>query len=94
MRVYLNGSDDENNRPGVMQHRAIDELQERLALTLKAYISVKRSGPEKKLLFPKIMACLTEMRTMNEEHTKQVLQIQDIQPEMSPLLLEIVSKQC
>ncbi|KAM9486189.1 nuclear receptor subfamily 1 group I member 2 [Clarias gariepinus] len=82
------------DRPGVTQHREIDEFQEILALTLKNYISVKRSGPEKQLLFPKIMACLTEMRTMNEEHTKQVLQIQDIQPEMSPLILEIVSRQC
>uniref|UniRef100_A0A672RTP3 Uncharacterized protein n=1 Tax=Sinocyclocheilus grahami TaxID=75366 RepID=A0A672RTP3_SINGR len=44
------------------------------------------------LLFPKIMACLTEMRSMNEEYTKQVLKIQDIQPEASPLLLEIISK--
>ncbi|XP_058247788.1 nuclear receptor subfamily 1 group I member 2 isoform X2 [Hemibagrus wyckioides] len=82
------------DRPGVTQHREVDELQERFALTLKTYISAKRSGPEKQLLFPKIMACLTEMRTMNEEHTKQVLQIQDIQPEISPLLLEIVSRQC
>ncbi|XP_046701533.1 nuclear receptor subfamily 1 group I member 2 [Silurus meridionalis] len=82
------------DRPGVTQHRVIDELQEIFAITLKTYISVKRSGPEKQLLFPKIMACLTEMRTMNEEHTKQVLQIQDIQPEMSPLVLEIVSRPC
>ncbi|MCI4378723.1 hypothetical protein PGIGA_G00219120 [Pangasianodon gigas] len=82
------------DRPGVTQHKVIDELQEIFALTLKTYISVKRSGPEKQLLFPKIMACLTEMRTMNEEHTKQVLQIQDIQPEISPLILEIVSRQC
>ncbi|GAA6066016.1 nuclear receptor subfamily 1 group I member 2 isoform X1 [Tachysurus ichikawai] len=76
-----------------MEHKVIDELQERFALTLKAYISVNRSGQERQLLFPKIMACLTEMRSMNEEHTKQVLQIQDIQPEMSPLILEIVSRQ-
>ncbi|KAK3543484.1 hypothetical protein QTP70_023213, partial [Hemibagrus guttatus] len=59
------------DRPGVTQHRVVDELQERFALTLKTYISMKRTGPEKQLLFPKIMACLTEMRTMNEEHTKQ-----------------------
>jgi hypothetical protein len=34
------------------------------------------------------------MRTMNEEYTKQVLQIQDIQPGNSfdPLILEVVSK--
>lgn len=36
-----------SDRPGVTQHREVDELQERFALTLKTYISAKRSGPEK-----------------------------------------------
>lgn len=49
-------------------------------------------SPPASLLYPKIMACLTEMRSMNEEYTKQVLKIQDIQPDVSPLLLEIISK--
>lgn len=80
------------DRPGVTDHKVIDRNQETLALTLKTYIEAKRNGPEKHLLFPKIMACLTEMRSMNEEYTKQVLKIQDIQPEVSPLLLEIISK--
>ncbi|XP_036426650.1 nuclear receptor subfamily 1 group I member 2 isoform X2 [Colossoma macropomum] len=80
------------DRPGVTQHSVVDKYQEMLSLALKTYIETKRSGPEKYLLFPKIIACLTEMRTMNEEYTKQVLQIQDIQPEVSPLMLEIVSK--
>ncbi|XP_072541594.1 nuclear receptor subfamily 1 group I member 2 isoform X2 [Salminus brasiliensis] len=80
------------DRPGVTQHSVIDKNQEMLACTLKTYIESKRSGPEKYLLFPKIMACLTEMRTMNEEYTKQLHQIQDIQPEVSPLMLEIVSQ--
>ncbi|KAK7153786.1 hypothetical protein R3I94_007219 [Phoxinus phoxinus] len=80
------------DRPGVTHHNVVDRNQETLALTLKTYIEAKRAEPEKHLLYPKIMACLTEMRSMNEEYTKQVLKIQDIQPEMSPLLLEIISK--
>lgn len=45
------------------------------------------------LLYPKVMSCLTEMRTMNEEYSKQVLHIQDIQPDvLSPLIMEVVSK--
>uniref|UniRef100_A0A671N5J2 Nuclear receptor subfamily 1 group I member 2 n=1 Tax=Sinocyclocheilus anshuiensis TaxID=1608454 RepID=A0A671N5J2_9TELE len=80
------------DRPGVKHHSVIDRNQETLALTLKTYIEAKRTEPEKHLLFPKILACLTEMRSMNEEYTKQVLKIQDIQPEVSPLLLEIISK--
>ncbi|XP_029314999.1 nuclear receptor subfamily 1 group I member 2 isoform X1 [Cottoperca gobio] len=81
------------DRPGVQQHRVIDELHENLALTLKSWIDCKRTGPEKHLLYPKVMACLTEMRTMTEEYSKQVLQIQDIQPDIiSPLIMEMVSK--
>ncbi|XP_056611448.1 nuclear receptor subfamily 1 group I member 2 isoform X2 [Triplophysa dalaica] len=80
------------DRPGVTHHKVIDSNQETLALTLKTYIEAKRTEPEKHLLYPKIIGCLTEMRTMNEEYTKQVLKIQDIQPDISPLLLEIISK--
>ncbi|XP_036401105.1 nuclear receptor subfamily 1 group I member 2 isoform X1 [Megalops cyprinoides] len=80
------------DRPGVTQHSEIDRHQEMLALTLKTYIDTKRTSSERHLLYPKIMACLTEMRTMNEEYTKQVLQIQDIQPDVSPLILEVVRK--
>ncbi|XP_070770398.1 nuclear receptor subfamily 1 group I member 2 isoform X2 [Enoplosus armatus] len=82
-----------SDRPGVQQHSVIDELHENLALTLKTWIDCKRTGPEKHLLYPKVMACLTEMRTMTEEYSKQVLQIQDIQPDiLSPLIMEVVSK--
>ncbi|KAI2660455.1 Nuclear receptor subfamily 1 group I member 2 [Labeo rohita] len=82
------------DRPGVTHHSEIDRYQEIIAVALKTYIEAKRNDPEKHLLYPKIMACLTEMRTMNEEYTKQVLKIQDIQPDVSPLLLEIISKDC
>ncbi|KAI3356326.1 hypothetical protein L3Q82_017548, partial [Scortum barcoo] len=78
------------DRPGVQQHSMIDELHENLALALKTWIDSKRTGPEKHLLYPKVMACLTEMRTMNEEYSKQVMQIQDIEPDViSPLIMEM-----
>lgn len=80
------------DRVGVQNRDVVDALQERLALTLKTHIDTKRKGRDKHLLYPKVMACLTEMRSMNEEYTKQVLQIQDIQPDVSPLILEVVSK--
>ncbi|XP_029112608.1 nuclear receptor subfamily 1 group I member 2 isoform X6 [Scleropages formosus] len=84
--------DAARDRPGVTDSKTIDQLQEMLALTLKTYIESKRTSPKKHLLYPKIMGCLTEMRSMNEEYTKQVLQIQDIQPEVPPLMLEVFSK--
>ncbi|XP_063070715.1 nuclear receptor subfamily 1 group I member 2 [Engraulis encrasicolus] len=80
------------DRPGVTNRDVISHHQETLAITLLTYIESKRNEEDKHLLFPKIMACLTEMRTMNEEYSKQVLQIQDIQPEVSPLILEVISQ--
>uniref|UniRef100_A0A3P8RKY1 Nuclear receptor subfamily 1, group I, member 2 n=1 Tax=Amphiprion percula TaxID=161767 RepID=A0A3P8RKY1_AMPPE len=81
------------DRPGVQQHSVIDKVHENLALTLKTYIDCKRTGPKKHLLYPKVIACFTEMRTMTEEYSKQILQIQDIQPDtISPLIMEVVSK--
>uniref|UniRef100_A0A3B5MLW5 Nuclear receptor subfamily 1, group I, member 2 n=1 Tax=Xiphophorus couchianus TaxID=32473 RepID=A0A3B5MLW5_9TELE len=81
------------DRPGVQHHAAIDRVQENLAETLKAWIDCKKKGPKKHLLYPKMIACLTEMRTMTEEYSKQILQIQDVQPDtISPLIMEVVSK--
>ncbi|XP_075896106.1 nuclear receptor subfamily 1 group I member 2 isoform X2 [Nelusetta ayraudi] len=80
------------DRQGVQGYSAIDRLHENLALTLKTSIECKRSGPEKSLMFPKVVACLTELRTITEEYSKQVLQIQDIEPDViSPLIMEMVS---
>ncbi|KAK7939261.1 hypothetical protein WMY93_002587 [Mugilogobius chulae] len=76
------------DRPGVQQRSLIDQQQESLALTLQTYIDCKRKGSDKHLIFPKVLACLTEMRSMTEEYSKQVLQIQDIQPDISPLIME------
>ncbi|XP_070694236.1 nuclear receptor subfamily 1 group I member 2 [Pempheris klunzingeri] len=81
------------DRPDVQRHSVIDKLHENLAVTLKTWIDCKRTGPEKHLLYPKVMACLTELRTMTEEYSKQILHLQDIQPDdISPLMIEVVSK--
>uniref|UniRef100_A0A1A7XGC3 Nuclear receptor subfamily 1, group I, member 2 n=1 Tax=Iconisemion striatum TaxID=60296 RepID=A0A1A7XGC3_9TELE len=81
------------DRPGVQQHSAIDRVHEDLALALQTWIQCKRTDPTKHLLYPKIIACLTELRTMTEEYSKQILQIQDVQPDtISPLIMEVVSK--
>ncbi|CAN9497658.1 unnamed protein product [Ophioblennius macclurei] len=81
------------DRPGVLQHRVVDRIQENLALTLKTWIDCKRTDPEKHLRYPKVIACFTEMRTMTEEYSKQILKLQDMQPDtISPLIMEVVSK--
>ncbi|XP_029433742.1 nuclear receptor subfamily 1 group I member 2 isoform X2 [Rhinatrema bivittatum] len=80
------------DRPGIVHHHPIHQIQERTAVTLQAYIDIERQQPTSKVLFPKIMALLTEMRTMNNEFCKQVVQIQDIQPDVTPLMMEVFSR--
>ncbi|XP_043927437.1 nuclear receptor subfamily 1 group I member 2 isoform X2 [Protopterus annectens] len=79
------------DRPGVTEHQMVDKIQEELAIILKMYVDTKHTTPAKKFLFPRIMWILTELRTMNAEYTKQVLQIQDIQPDVTPLMMELFS---
>uniref|UniRef100_H3D8U6 Nuclear receptor subfamily 1, group I, member 2 n=1 Tax=Tetraodon nigroviridis TaxID=99883 RepID=H3D8U6_TETNG len=81
------------DRSGVQEHGVIDRIHENMALTLKTRIDSKRTGPEKRMLYPKVLACLTEMRTLTQEYSKQILQIQDIQPNvMPPLMVEMISR--
>ncbi|KAM8977233.1 nuclear receptor subfamily 1 group I member 2 [Pelodytes ibericus] len=81
------------DRPGVCNNQIIDELQEHFALTLTAYIESERSpSPKNRFLFAKIMECLTELRSMNDEHSKQLLHIWDVQPDSTPLMREVFSK--
>lgn len=81
-----------SDRPGVTDRENIDRIQEHLALTLMSHIEAERQSQEYRFLFAKIMECLTEMRTVSDEHSKQVLHIWDIQPGYTPLLLEVFSK--
>uniref|UniRef100_A0A8C8ZQP9 Nuclear receptor subfamily 1 group I member 2 n=1 Tax=Prolemur simus TaxID=1328070 RepID=A0A8C8ZQP9_PROSS len=79
------------DRPGVMQRAVIDQLQERFAITLKAYIECCRPQPAHRFLFLKIMAMLTELRSINAQHTQKLLRIQDIHPFATPLMQELFS---
>ncbi|XP_068925997.1 nuclear receptor subfamily 1 group I member 2 [Petaurus breviceps papuanus] len=77
------------DRPGVIQHCVVDQLQQRFTLALKAYIECKRPQPENRFLFLKIIAILTELRSINAQHTKQLLKIEDIHPFATPLMREL-----
>ncbi|CAH6792326.1 nuclear receptor subfamily 1 group I member 2 isoform X1 [Phodopus roborovskii] len=80
-----------SDRPGVVQRGAVDQLQERFALTLKAYIECCRPYPAHRFLFMKIMAVLTELRSINAQQTQQLLRIQDTHPFVTPLMQELFS---
>ncbi|XP_012663864.1 nuclear receptor subfamily 1 group I member 2 [Otolemur garnettii] len=79
------------DRPGVVQRRVVDQLQEQFAITLKAYIECCRPQPAHRFLFLKIMAMLTELRSINAQHTQRLLRIQDIHPFATPLMQELFS---
>uniref|UniRef100_A0A4W3GEX6 Nuclear receptor subfamily 1, group I, member 2 n=1 Tax=Callorhinchus milii TaxID=7868 RepID=A0A4W3GEX6_CALMI len=66
-------------------NKAIELIQEKVAMTLKrnnVHLSFR-------FLFPKIMLILTELRTLSAENNRQILEIQNIQPDVTPLMLEI-----
>ncbi|XP_035874035.1 nuclear receptor subfamily 1 group I member 2 isoform X1 [Phyllostomus discolor] len=79
------------DRPGVEQRSVVDQLQERFAIALKAYIECNRPQPGHRFLFLKIMAMLTELRSINAQHTQRLLRIHDIHPFATPLMQELFS---
>lgn len=79
------------DRPGVVQRSVVDQLQERFAIALKAYIEYNRPQPAHRFLFLKVMATLTELRSISAQHTQRLLRIQDIHPFATPLMCELFS---
>lgn len=78
------------DRPGVQDHRHIEKLQDHLSETLQAYIRVNHPGG--RLLYAKMIQKLADLRSLNEEHSKQYRSL-SFQPEhsmqLTPLVLEV-----
>ncbi|XP_062870962.1 vitamin D3 receptor A isoform X1 [Trichomycterus rosablanca] len=78
------------DRPGVQDHMRIEALQERFCETLQAYIRVHHPGG--RLLYAKMIQKLADLRSLNEEHSKQYRSL-SFQPEhstqLTPLVLEV-----
>ncbi|XP_066464836.1 nuclear receptor subfamily 1 group I member 3 [Eleutherodactylus coqui] len=80
------------DRPGVIEHKHIDKIQETIAMTLKCYIDYHHPLPGSRFLFAKLLSMLAELRTLNEENTKQMVHIQNVMEDaMTPLMKEIFS---
>ncbi|KAM5281497.1 nuclear receptor subfamily 1 group I member 2 [Ctenodactylus gundi] len=79
------------DRPGVVQRSVVEQLQERFATTLKAYIECVRPQPAHRFLFLKIMGVLTELRSISAQNTQRLLRIQDTHPFATPLMQELIS---
>uniref|UniRef100_A0A8C5AAU5 Vitamin D3 receptor A n=1 Tax=Gadus morhua TaxID=8049 RepID=A0A8C5AAU5_GADMO len=78
------------DRPGVQDHTRIENLQDRLSEVLQAYIRINHPGG--RLLYAKMIQKLADLRSLNEEHSKQYRSL-SFQPEhsmqLTPLVLEV-----
>ncbi|KAI4824166.1 hypothetical protein KUCAC02_012703, partial [Chaenocephalus aceratus] len=78
------------DRPGVQDHGRIEQLQDHLSEALQAYIQVNHPGG--RLLYAKMIQKLADLRSLNEEHSKQYRSL-SFQPEhsmqLTPLVLEV-----
>ncbi|MFT7801143.1 vitamin D3 receptor-like [Arapaima gigas] len=78
------------DRPGVQDHARVESLQDQLSETLQAYIRVNHPGG--RLLYAKMIQKLADLRSLNEEHSKQYRSL-SFQPEhsmqLTPLVLEV-----
>lgn len=82
------------DRPGVQDHERVEALQDRLSEVLQAYIRAHHPGG--RLLYAKMIQKLADLRSLNEEHSKQYRSL-SFQPEhsmqLTPLVLEVFGGQ-
>jgi vitamin D3 receptor len=80
------------DRPGVQDRKLIEAIQDRLSNTLQTYIRCRHPPPGSHLLYAKMIQKLADLRSLNEEHSKQYRCL-SFQPESSmkltPLVLEV-----
>ncbi|KAM4700362.1 vitamin D3 receptor [Discoglossus pictus] len=80
------------DRPGVQDTALVEAIQDRLSATLQTYILCKHPPPGSRLLYPKMIQKLADLRSLNEEHSKQYSCL-SFQPEhsmqLTPLVLEV-----
>ncbi|TEA35719.1 hypothetical protein DBR06_SOUSAS1110072 [Sousa chinensis] len=80
------------DRPGVQDAALVEAIQDRLSNTLQTYIRCCHPPPGSHLLYAKMIQKLADLRSLNEEHSKQYRCL-SFQPECSmkltPLVLEV-----
>ncbi|XP_069748422.1 vitamin D3 receptor-like isoform X2 [Narcine bancroftii] len=82
------------DRPGLQDHTQVEHIQDRLSETLQAYIRIKHPAPSNRLLYPKMIQKLADLRSLSEEHAKQYkcLSFNPVHTmQLTPLLLEVFS---
>ncbi|NWV29311.1 VDR protein, partial [Origma solitaria] len=80
------------DRPGVRDAARVEALQERLSEVLQSYIRCRHPPPGSRLLYAKMIQKLADLRSLNEEHSRQYRCL-SFQPEhsmqLTPLVLEV-----
>ncbi|XP_069115277.1 thyroid hormone receptor beta-like isoform X2 [Argopecten irradians] len=74
-----------SDRPGLEERQKIEEIQECYAQIMQQYIMTR--FPHEKTLFAKVIMKLTDLRDINELHSKMLLQMKV--ESIEPLLVEI-----
>ncbi|XP_010725114.1 vitamin D3 receptor isoform X2 [Meleagris gallopavo] len=80
------------DRPGVQDTSLVESIQDRLSDILQTYIRCRHPPPGSRLLYAKMIQKLADLRSLNEEHSKQYRCL-SFQPEhsmqLTPLVLEV-----
>ncbi|XP_053311858.1 vitamin D3 receptor [Spea bombifrons] len=80
------------DRPGVQDKALVEAIQDRLSSILQTYILCKHPPPGNRLLYAKMIQKLADLRSLNEEHSKQYRTLSFL-PEhsmkLTPLVLEV-----
>ncbi|NXI34226.1 VDR protein, partial [Galbula dea] len=80
------------DRPGVQDTSLVESLQDQLSEILQTYIRCRHPPPGSRLLYAKMIQKLADLRSLNEEHSKQYRCL-SFQPEhsmqLTPLVLEV-----
>ncbi|XP_063300863.1 vitamin D3 receptor [Pelobates fuscus] len=79
------------DRPGVQDKELVEAIQDRLSLVLQTYIMCKHPSPGSRLLYPKMIQKLADLRSLNEEHSKQYRNLSFL-PENSMKLTPLVQE--
>ncbi|XP_060677151.1 vitamin D3 receptor B-like isoform X1 [Hemiscyllium ocellatum] len=80
-----------SDRPGVQNRVQVERIQDGLSETLQSYIRAKHPPPGNRLLYPKMIQKLTDLRSLSEEHSKQFQSLTfhpDCNTHLTPLVLE------
>uniref|UniRef100_A0A8V5GNL9 Uncharacterized protein n=1 Tax=Melopsittacus undulatus TaxID=13146 RepID=A0A8V5GNL9_MELUD len=80
------------DRPGVQDPALVESLQDRLSEVLQSYIRCRHPLPGSRLLYAKMIQKLADLRSLNEEHSRQYRCL-SFQPQhsmqLTPLVLEV-----